>query len=74
MILLLFKRLNIDKVFVMYIATCIQQADIDKAAVAARAAFRLGSEWRTMDASKRGALLSKLADLIERDFDGLVVS
>lgn len=29
------------------------------------------SEWRTMDASKRGRLLFKLADLIERDTDHL---
>ena len=27
----------------------------------------LGSPWRTMDASHRGYLLNKLADLIERD-------
>jgi len=34
---------------------------------AARAAFKLGSTWRTMDASNRGTLLNKLADLMERD-------
>lgn len=34
---------------------------------AARNAFRLNSPWRKMDASERGRLLSKLADLIERD-------
>ena len=33
---------------------------------AAQEAFRLGSPWRTMDASERGRLLYKLADLIER--------
>ncbi|CAH8650194.1 unnamed protein product [Schistosoma rodhaini] len=43
------------------------KADIDKAVKAARKAFEFGSEWRTMDASHRGVLLNKLADLIERD-------
>merc|ERR1712071_524541 len=43
------------------------KADIDKAVAAAKRAFKLGSEWRTMDASKRGRLINKLADLIERD-------
>lgn len=35
--------------------------------------FRLGSLWRRMDASERGALLYKLADLIERDRTYLAV-
>ncbi|XP_050293876.1 aldehyde dehydrogenase, mitochondrial [Anthonomus grandis grandis] len=43
------------------------KADIDKAVVAANEAFRLGSPWRTLDASERGRLLYKLADLLERD-------
>ncbi|CAF4825264.1 unnamed protein product [Pieris macdunnoughi] len=43
------------------------KADIDKAVQAAKDAFKLGSPWRTMDASHRGYLLNKLADLIERD-------
>jgi len=43
------------------------QADIDLAVAAAKAAFKRGSTWRTMDASARGLLLLKLADLIERD-------
>ena len=43
------------------------QADVDKAVAAARQAFVLGSPWRTMDASQRGNLLNKLADLMERD-------
>lgn len=47
------------------------KADIDKAVEAARAAFKLGSTWRTMDASKRGQLLYRLADLLERDTDYL---
>ncbi|GAB6018355.1 Retinal dehydrogenase 1 [Chamberlinius hualienensis] len=45
------------------------KADVDKAVSAAREAFKLGSTWRTMDASARGALLYKLADLIDRDAD-----
>lgn len=43
------------------------QADVDKAVNAAKAAFQLGSPWRRMDASHRGKLLNRLADLIERD-------
>merc|ERR1711970_1154715 len=43
------------------------KADVEKAVKAAQTAFKLGSEWRTMDASKRGVLLNKLADCIERD-------
>jgi len=43
------------------------KADIDCAVAAARAAFKLGSAWRTIDASARGGLLYKLADMIERD-------
>ena len=50
------------------------QADVEKAVKAAREAFRLGSPWRTMDASQRGRLLYKLADLIERDHQYLAVS
>ena len=52
----------------------MNQADVDKAVAAARAAFKLGSPWRNMDASKRGQLLNKLADLIQRDADLLTVS
>ena len=43
------------------------QADVDKAVKAASDAFRVGSSWRTMDASERGVLMNRLADLIERD-------
>ena len=50
------------------------QADVDKAVKAAMEAFKLGSPWRTMDASQRGKLLYKVADLIERDLDYLAVS
>jgi len=43
------------------------KGDVDIAVKAAREAFTLNSTWRTMDASARGCLLNKLADLIERD-------
>uniref|UniRef100_A0A147BL70 Putative formyltetrahydrofolate dehydrogenase n=1 Tax=Ixodes ricinus TaxID=34613 RepID=A0A147BL70_IXORI len=45
--------------------------DIDEAVKAARAAFKRGSPWRTMNASKRGQLLNKLADLLEENMDYL---
>ncbi|KAJ9573613.1 hypothetical protein L9F63_009007 [Diploptera punctata] len=43
------------------------KADIDSAVKAAKQAFRLGSPWRRIDASGRGVLLNRLADLMERD-------
>ncbi|CAH8654605.1 unnamed protein product [Dicrocoelium dendriticum] len=43
------------------------KVDIDEAVKAAKEAFSLGSEWRRMNASYRGRLLNRLADLIERD-------
>lgn len=43
------------------------KADIDNAVRAAKKAFEFHSEYRQMDASQRGALLLKLADLMERD-------
>ena len=43
------------------------QADIDNAVEAAKKAFEYGSEWQKTDASKRGLLLNKLADLVDRD-------
>ncbi|KAK3735845.1 hypothetical protein QZH41_020004, partial [Actinostola sp. cb2023] len=46
-------------------------ADVDIAVIAAKEAFKLGSPWRTMDASERGRLLYKLATLIERDLEYL---
>lgn len=52
----------------------VSQEDVDKAVKAARAAFQLGSPWRRMDASDRGRLLNRLADLIERDRTYLAVS
>ncbi|XP_069138657.1 aldehyde dehydrogenase 1A1-like [Argopecten irradians] len=43
------------------------KADIDKAVEAAKEAFKDSSPWRQMNASTRGVLLNKLADLLERD-------
>ena len=45
-------------------------ADVDKAVAAARAAFERGP-WRKMQASERGRLLTRLADLIEKNADEL---
>lgn len=41
--------------------------DVDSAVRAAHEAFDLDSPWRRMDASKRGKLINRLADLVERD-------
>jgi aldehyde dehydrogenase (NAD+) len=46
------------------------KADVDKAVKAARQAFEKGP-WPTMNASDRGRLLHKLADLIEHDRETL---
>lgn len=46
------------------------EADVDLAVQAARNALENGP-WSTMDARDRGALLNKLADLIEEEFDEL---
>ena len=48
-------------------------ADIDAAVQAANKAFKLGSPWRTMDASQRGLLLNRLADLMEENRTYLAV-
>jgi aldehyde dehydrogenase (NAD+) len=45
-------------------------ADVDKAVAAARAAFEHGP-WRKMNASERGKLMHRLADLIEKHADEL---
>lgn len=42
-------------------------ADVELAVSAAKKAFELGSEWRTMDAADRGNLLYKLANKIEEN-------
>ena len=52
----------------------IVQADVDKAVAAAKEAFKLGSPWRRMDASRRGELLHKFANLIEKNIPYLAVS
>ena len=41
------------------------KADVDLAVAAARRAFKLGSPWRTADASDRGAAIHRLADLMQ---------
>jgi len=46
-------------------------ADVDKAVVAARAAFETGAWRRKMTASQRGAMLNRLADLVEKHADEL---
>lgn len=59
------------------VITEVQQGgkeDVDLAVNAAVDAFKFGSPWRRMDASERGHLLYKLADLIERDAGYLAVS
>ncbi|CAG9578933.1 unnamed protein product [Danaus chrysippus] len=43
------------------------KADIDIAVEAARKAFHRYSKWRTMDASQRGLLMLKLADLMDSE-------
>src|SRR5690606_18906486 len=45
-------------------------ADIDRAVAAARAAFR-NPKWRRMDAPDRGAILWRMADVMERRADAL---
>src|SRR5271163_1175100 len=45
-------------------------ADVDKAVEAAREAFEHGP-WRKMNASARGRLINRLADLIEHNADQL---
>ncbi|KFD58920.1 hypothetical protein M513_00083 [Trichuris suis] len=44
-----------------------EKPDVDKAVNAARSAFARGSPWRKMEASQRGVILNKLAELLERD-------
>lgn len=47
------------------------KADVDLAVEAARKAFHLDAPWRMMDASKRGKILNRLADLLKRDMNVL---
>ncbi len=46
-------------------------SDVDKAVAAARKAFEIGSEWRSMDPSARGRLLNELGRLMRRDIEKL---
>src|SRR5271163_1141583 len=46
-------------------------ADVDRAVAAARAAFETGAWRRKMTASQRGAMLNRLADLVEKHADEL---
>jgi len=46
-------------------------ADVDLAVKAARKAFHTKAAWRRMSAAERGKLLSRLADLIEKNADEL---
>ena len=48
--------------------------DVDLAVEATNKAFKTGSPWRRMDASERGKLLYRLAELMERDRTILAVS
>ncbi|CAG5114674.1 unnamed protein product, partial [Candidula unifasciata] len=50
------------------------KADVDRAVEAAKAAFALGSPYRKLNASTRGQLLNKVADLIERDISYIAVN
>jgi aldehyde dehydrogenase (NAD+) len=43
------------------------KVDVDLAVKAAKDAFKLGSPWRRSDATHRGVLLNRLADLMMRD-------
>jgi len=45
--------------------------DVDRAVIAARAAFETGAWRRKMSASQRGAMLNRLADLVEKHADEL---
>ncbi|XP_019761101.2 aldehyde dehydrogenase 1A1-like [Dendroctonus ponderosae] len=44
-----------------------QKEDVDLAVAAAKKAFARKSPWRNLDASDRGKLLNKFADLLDRD-------
>ncbi|CAD0197099.1 unnamed protein product [Chrysodeixis includens] len=47
------------------------KADVDLAVSAARRAFHRNSEWRLLDASQRGEILYRFANLVERDLEYL---
>lgn len=67
---LLYKRCNLTYLMIRTEEEIItlqgaSEADIDKAVAAARRAFE--GEWSELEAKDRGALIYKLAELIERD-------
>ena len=70
----IFETINPTTAEVIAEIQCADKEDIDIAVQAARNAFKLGSPWRRMDASERGRLLYRLADLMERDQVYLAVS
>lgn len=49
------------------------QEDVDAAVKCARKAFS-GTEWRAIDASKRGRLLHQLGDLVEEHLETIAVN
>ncbi|XP_030764521.1 retinal dehydrogenase 2 [Sitophilus oryzae] len=48
-----------------------QKEDVDIAVAAAKKAFARNSPWRNLDASQRGKLINKFADLLQRDSEYL---
>lgn len=62
-----FKTINPTNETVIAEISEADKADVDKAVAAAKKAFARDSPWRTLDASARGNLMNKFADLIERD-------
>ncbi|MGB2655840.1 MAG: aldehyde dehydrogenase family protein, partial [Candidatus Acidiferrum sp.] len=56
------------------VITQVQEADavdVDRAVISARAAFETGAWRKKMTASQRGAMINRLADLIEKNADEL---
>lgn len=51
----------------LIIISCYGQADVDLAVKAARRAFHRNSEWRLLNASRRGEILHKFSELVQRD-------
>jgi hypothetical protein len=53
--------------FKMFIGDHMFSEDVDLAVKAARAAFKVGSPWRTMDASARGRLMFRYGTVMNPD-------
>src|ERR1700722_9719616 len=49
------------------------EADVDRAVAAARAAFAPDGPWRSMTPQERGKLIWKLADLVEQNAERLAM-